>query len=353
MTAWLSMVILALILASVADRSGTAWLAVRGLGFAGGLALGWPRRRELWPAAGFGLAAVAVFGWRGLDLALAALVFALRPLQLRNFAVLAAGFGVVGAFSFLYSLWESGWQPAFLPFHNRNHYAVFCELTLPVLVYVGRQSGNTAYFWLAGWMVLVALAGGSRAGTLLILAEVLALWSLVGGVRRQIWLAGPAVVAAGAFFVLTSAGERLKNPLAGDHRLEIWRSGIDMVTARPFLGWGAGEFPRIYPEFAFFDNGQFVNAAHNDWLEWATEFGLPLTFGFAILLFRWLRKTLHFYPAWGILVGALHAAVDYSFHLPGLLVFAAALAGSFDHHGKSLKTQSPAFERRDTGVPPP
>ena len=40
-----------------------------------------------------------------------------------------------------------------------------------------------------------------------------------------------------------------------------------MAISRPIAGHGIGSFPYVYPAFARFDNGYFVNHAHNDWLE--------------------------------------------------------------------------------------
>ena len=36
-----------------------------------------------------------------------------------------------------------------------------------------------------------------------------------------------------------------------------------------------GTWPEAYPGYARFDDGSFVNQAHNDWVQWAAEGGLP------------------------------------------------------------------------------
>ena len=330
-----SAILLAAILASLADRSLLAWSIVRSVAFLGCAFLVRPQNASLPFCLLAACASVAVSGLAGLDLAIACLAFACINPRLLSLAALCAAVGIVGALSLAYQHWDPHWTIPLFPFHNRNHYAVFCELSLPLLVYAWRRARNPYYLASAAILLIAALAAGSRAGAILLIAEAV----ILAG-RRNLLLSIPAVALAASLFVLASGSQRIGNPLEGDHRLEIWRSTIEMIRERPLTGWGVGEFTRIYPAYASFDNGQFVNAAHSDWLEWASEFGVPATLASLVLILRWLRKSFHFYPSWGILVGALHALVDFPFHLPGLLVFAAALAGSIQAHGATNKTQS-------------
>jgi O-antigen ligase len=341
-------VILLLALLSVADRSHAGWMAVRALAFAGCLLFSSKHRGRLLQGLAAGFASIAVAGIAGLDLAIACLAFCLFRLKLGHLAALIAAFGILGTFSFAYcGLGYGGLGFAQLfPFHNRNHYAVFVELGLPILVYAYRRGQSRILLYAAGLMLVTALAGGSRTGAVLLLIEASAVWVAVGG-REKAWITAPAVAIAASLFFLMADGDRIQNPLAGDHRLEIWRSGIAMVAAKPLTGWGMGEFSRAYPAYALFDNGEFVNAAHSDWIEWAIEFGVIPVVGFFAIFLWWLRKKIQFYPSWGILVGALHAAVDYPFHLPGLLVFAAALAGSLKANGTSIEAKSTDRQRRN------
>jgi O-antigen ligase len=349
MNAWLWVLLLALALGSVADRSGTAWLVVRSIWFAGIMISCRKDPDQLAGAVAFGFAAIAMAGWAGFDFAIAAMAFVLARMPLRLFAGLAIVIGGIASCSLLYSHWNADWTPVLFPFHNRNHYAVFCELTLPVLVYCWQRDDKPWLLWSASVMVVTALAGGSRTGAALLLLEVCALWIALGG-RSQLRHAGPVIAIAASVFVFLSTKTRIFDPLAGDHRAEIWRAGLEMIAARPLTGWGAGEFSRIYPAFALFDSGEFVNSAHSDWLEWMVEFGLMTGLAAMGLFLWWLRKWIHFYPSWGILIGALHAAVDYPFHLPGLLVFAAAIAGSIEANGTSIETQSSTRQGRNSGV---
>jgi O-antigen ligase len=336
----ISILILALLLLSAADPDGIAWAAARGLAL---LACPWWARSapgRLPEALAFGFAMIAALGLPGLDWALFGLIFALHPCRLTTLAGLGLAVGLLGALT----LTVPGQR--LLPFANRNHYAVLVEMIVPLLLYCAERDRRPALTAGAAILIVAAIAGGSRTGTLLLLALGIALlWRWRDG--RWRWTA-PALALAG-FSVLfwASPSQRILDPLAGDHRLEIWQSALAMIGQHPWSGWGVGEFPLSYPAFALFDNGQFVNAAHSDWLEWAVELGVPFTLGILAALSRWLGKNIHFYPSWGILMGAVHASVDFPFHVPGLLAFAVALAGSITAHGAPIETESPNRQRRD------
>jgi O-antigen ligase len=86
-----------------------------------------------------------------------------------------------------------------------------------------------------------------------------------------------------------------------------------MATAHPWLGTGLGSWPTVYPEYAIIDVGAFANQAHNDWLQWTAEGGIP--FGMMLAsLFVWSLRPA-FRSVWGLGVVAvfLHAIVDYPF----------------------------------------
>src|SRR5581483_6840162 len=51
-------------------------------------------------------------------------------------------------------------------------------------------------------------------------------------------------------------------------RREINASSLAMIRERPLTGWGLGTYVPVYRMFASYDDGTYVNRAHNDWLEW-------------------------------------------------------------------------------------
>jgi O-antigen ligase len=106
------------------------------------------------------------------------------------------------------------------------------------------------------------------------------------------------------------------DPMQMRRQLDI--SSLHMTAAHPWFGVGLGAWPTVYPRYAIVDFGVFANQAHNDWLQWTAEGGIP--FGIVIAtLFLWCLRPA-FRSVWGIGVIAvfLHALVDYPFSRPAL-----------------------------------
>jgi O-antigen ligase len=72
-----------------------------------------------------------------------------------------------------------------------------------------------------------------------------------------------------------------------------------------------GTWSQVYPGFARYDDGTFVNQAHNDWAQWTAEGGILLL---ALMLFVAIRVLR---PAWrsvwglGMVAVLAHCLVDY------------------------------------------
>jgi O-antigen ligase len=65
--------------------------------------------------------------------------------------------------------------------------------------------------------------------------------------------------------------------LGGPSRVSIWRDALPLVQHHPWLGTGLGTFPIAYTSGQTAFLGQFVNHAHNDYLEFASDLGIPAT----------------------------------------------------------------------------
>jgi O-antigen ligase len=229
------------------------------------------------------------------------------------------------------------------PFLSRNNFAQFLELALPVALYLAfdaRTAGARWAYGIAGGIVLAAgYASASRAGAVLLTAEVLAVAALGGRSwhsctpRAWSWkpLAATSVVAA---LILWLSGGTLAGRLSERDplglRREIFQSSAEMIAARPWQGYGLGTFREVYPQFARFDAGRTVEHAHSDWLEWAAEGGT----GFALL---WLAGFLRTLPrawrtVWGLGVPGLflHALGDDPFARTGVAAWAFILAGAME-----------------------
>lgn len=220
-------------------------------------------------------------------------------------------------------------------FANRNTFACFAELALPVLLWLGLRIGRVRWFWLlsAAALAVSVINSGSRAGALLILAECVALAFIISREHKLYWkLAfGAAVLVIAAGVATLGDGNlaaRLQYSDPFVFRREIYQSGIAMFADRPIAGFGLGTFSTAYPAYALFDNGRFVNLAHNDWLQLLVEGGLiafGLFIGFNVLVLRGFRQSLW---ALGIPVVLVHALVDFPLHRVGVAVWWMLLAGA-------------------------
>ncbi len=132
---------------------------------------------------------------------------------------------------------------------------------------------------------------------------------------------------------------RLADPDPLKVRREIFHSAAAMIAAHPWHGYGLGTFAAVYPEFAEFDNGASVEHAHNDWLEWAAEGGIPFAALWAVLAVCVARPAIRSFWGMGVLAVFLHALVDYPFARIGVAAWEFLLIGAL------LAERSPGFSR--------
>jgi O-antigen ligase len=192
----------------------------------------------------------------------------------------------------IFWLFPSGYSDYVLgPFVNRNHYAAFLEMILPIALWQALRDRRRAFAncAMAAAMLASVVAAASRAGSILMCVEVAAVLLLAW--RRGMAPAGAVargLVTFGAIAVLLTAlagwqalRQRLWEPDPFAGRREFLVSSLAMLHDRPAMGFGLGNWARAYPHYARFDDGTYVNQAHNDWVQWAVEGGVPF---FAILL---------------------------------------------------------------------
>jgi len=258
--------------------------------------------------------------------------------------------------------------PTLGPFVYRNQYASFVEAVLPLAVLRalggrGRISGasgsggpGSGTTWIVNTAIVAVLFGsvlaaGSRAGAILCVAEIMAIpmiarfRGLIDGRRAAGAIAGSlaAMAILAAIVGWQPIWARLQEPNPYSVRLDLLQSSVAMVRDRPWTGSGLGTWSTAYPAYALFDDGNFVNQAHNDWIQWAAEGGLPLflmLLGVAVWSIRPALRTI-----WGIgmLAVFLHCLVDYPMQQrPALATFffaiLGALAGTRGSHRTARET---------------
>ena len=281
----------------------------------------------------------AALGWAAALTAFWLALQALRPARLRRLFLRAlAGFGfllsVVAVLAYftargrIFWIFPSGYTEVLGPFVSRNTHAAFIELLLPLaLVECLRRRGPRLLWTLAaGVMFASVVAGASRAGTLLVALEVTVVMWLATRRRhagaRELLAGLSRIAGVAALFTLVVGWQpvwnRFREPDPFLHRQDLLSSTLGMIADRPWLGWGLGTWPVVYPAYARFDIGMFANHAHNNWAEWTAEGGLP----FVLLLLAvavWSARLALRRP-WGLGVPAvfLHSLVDFPLQHPAL-----------------------------------
>jgi O-antigen ligase len=317
-----------------ARMPGWALAAILGWGFFQ-LALGWTVYRYATLQAalrGAALASTAFVSCRAFGSRRSRLPF------LRAFAWFGGCVAVTSVLAYCTSpgkiLWtfQAPYPDIWGPFLSRNNFAQFLELALPAALWLGFREprGSPLYLSLGAIMLASGLASAARAGSAILVLETM---TLLWMHRQSLLLRRSALTLIAAtilFAALPGIGDlearwTLPDPYQG--RREIARSTLAMISARPWDGFGLGTFSAVYPAYAELDMGQTVEHAHNDWLEWCAEGGIPYA-AMWVAMAIWAAR-----PAWrsgwgiGVLGCFLHAAVDYPFARFGISAWTFLLIG--------------------------
>ena len=226
------------------------------------------------------------------------------------------------------------------PFVYHNQYAAFVEMILPVALWQALRSDSRGRS-LANWAMAAGLfasvvAAASRAGCVLLLLEAIAIlliaWSR-GLVAASALLRGAAKLGALAVILTAVVGwqvlwERFRQPEPYAVRRQLLASSLTMLRDRPWTGAGLGNWPRAYPRYALFDDGAYVNQAHNDWVQWAVEGAVP--FLLILISLAAMAAPTAVRSIWGIglLSVWLHCMIDYPLQQrPGLGAWFFVLLG--------------------------
>ncbi|MBI3209199.1 MAG: O-antigen ligase family protein [Candidatus Solibacter usitatus] len=245
----------------------------------------------------------------------------------------------------IFWMWPGPEPYAVGPFLSRNNLASFSLLMMPIIIWKASAAvGTPAWvWWLAAVLSFASIAAtGSRAGSALAVCELLVLGTRAN--RRSLLVSVPLLAVAIFGWELLAA--KAFGPAPFPYRLEMAGSAFAMFLAAPLMGFGAGSFPLVYPGFASFDSGHFVNHAHNDYLEFAAGGGLLFLAVFAALAVYLSIKCMPIRWAIGVPAVLLHALVDYPLQRLGIMgwvIFVGALAVAADKRMASPAGFEPAL----------
>lgn len=260
---------------------------------------------------------------------------------------------------------------------NRNHFAGLMELTFPFAFALafysyqlwsgsghGAPSGKTGsgaesslgfrivfYLFLAVIMVLAAVFSFSRGGVLAVAFTLIGLSILtILKVRRKSWglvIASLAALAMG-FSLWIGLGTLVyrfnqmghSKYLQTSERSMIWTDTMSLLRANPILGTGLGTYGEALRPFQTKLVNMYIDHAHNDYLEFASETGvigfgllfIPIFYLLVLMIIAFLKGHRRYRSA--ILLGCIgstfgiliHSLTDFNLHVPAnALIFAVIL----------------------------
>jgi O-antigen ligase len=194
---------------------------------------------------------------------------------------------------------------------NTNTYVTTLILTGFLIFHFGMQSTSKRLQFGAIGILLVTLycifISFSRAGWLAGLLAMIGLATVYPKVILKLgMIVVPIFLIVAIFFLqnqLTWAAQRLKS---GDSeqsalsRLPVYAAAVGMFQAKPFLGWGYGNFDRFDRQFqpstlANLSGDNKDHASHNFFLSILAEQGLIGILLYLAPMFYWLRITLKYF----------------------------------------------------------
>jgi len=293
---------------------------------------------------------MARMGYRGVYPLLAAIVVLATANMVMGLLQIATGFSEAGYF---YSITNAGTAVGI--FANRNHSAVFGAFAMLIIAFLVTRGQRKAFvgadviLWaIFAAIFLTLLVNGSRAGLLTAGVSLVATALLVMGARTPVsggargtgkdfakYIPAAVILAfAVGMIVLFLMADRLTafqrmveaNPM-DDPRFRIMPVLLDMIGSYFPLGTGIGAFEDVYRihETTEMLGPRYLNMAHNDWIQWVIETGLPgvlllLAFlgwlGFQLLRLKALGRDYLVLGLAGIAILAIASYFDYPLRTP-------------------------------------
>jgi len=312
--------------------------------------------------------------------------------ELMGLAVALAVVGIVQRAFFdparplVYGFWEprDGGNP-FGPFVNRNHFAGWMVMVLPMVamytVAVLREARPPASRRVGAWLRWLTTVDGNRVLLLGVATLVMGAALVVTGSRSGVASFAVAVVVMLAFVVRELPSRRHRAvaifcaglllggavawagsdmvvarfadaPDAFGERLEAWRNTLAIVRDFPLAGVGLGGYGRAMLVYQTGDRRLMYSQAHNDYLQLAAEGGLLLIVPVLLVLVTILRAVhrrlvaseddpLTFWIRRGAVAGLLGIAaqslMEFSLQMPGNAVLFVTLLAIAMHRPRSLQ----------------
>ena len=258
----------------------------------------------------------------------------------------------------------------FGPYVNRNHFAGFVELIIPLgvslLLLRAEERDRLPLLGVLTLMPIGALflsaSRGGIAAFFLELGLLLILAVLRGHAGKQLVAGAVLLLVAGGFVVWLGAGRALdrfesyrKLEVTEARRAEMLRDSWRIFLDHPVAGTGLGTLKEVFPQYETLYDGAIVSHTHNDYVEGLAETGIVggiIGACFLALLLQgaWRRialadhrldLALHLGAVAACCALLAHSLVDFNLHIPAnalifLTLAALATCPTPKAHGKSL-----------------
>ena len=194
-------------------------------------------------------------------------------------------------------------------------------------------------------MVIALVLSRSRMGNTAFFAalsfcSVFALVFMQNKTRGLLWLFGSMlvidVIIVSQWFGLEEVRQRIVSTSAeAETRDEVLKYGLELVKQHPLTGTGHGSFNSVFPSVKGVGVNLFYNFAHNEYLQFTIELGIPMTLLLGILVLwslwhsqyalrhrrRSLMKGIAFASMMGIIGQLIHMSVDFTLQPPANAIY--------------------------------
>lgn len=171
---------------------------------------------------------------------------------------------------------------------------------------------------------------GSKGGliTLIVLGFVYIFFFLIKKVKKKktiFFILLSFLIISIAIILFSIPSQKLKSLYA---RTDYWRSCTEMIKDSPVVGYGLGTFGNVYPKYKL-PSAEETQFAHNNYLQLATEIGIPGAISYLILLiyslFIFYKSYYNGYPGYlktasGLAITSffVHGFVDFDLYIPAI-----------------------------------
>jgi O-antigen ligase len=248
----------------------------------------------------------------------------------------------------------------FGPYVNRNHFAGFAELFIPMaLVPLMLGKVRRERWFIVGLFAVVSIGSlflaASRGGIVSFAVEVVmvVIWMSLRRMGPKQMLGGAAVLIAALVMVswlgVKEIAQRFSSmkamEVSSGKRASMRRDTWRIFVEHPWMGTGLGTLQIVFPAYDTLYDGRIVNHSHNDYLEALAETGITgglcCALYLGLLLFHSAQQLSRGHASFAAVLNLsglvacagflVHSLVDFNLHLPAnaqLFFLVATLATS-------------------------